>query len=558
MRRAESLQHQAAKEFSRALKSAKRATASGKTELAVEWCRYAASAAWMANPGFFYCHEMEQLLAEIGRKYPKSPSVPRPPAETPLRFLHVMSTAYERGGHTRAVSRWIEICAQHAPSEHHSILISIQGDVPLPVWLRDSAERTGGELIKLPPSISWLQRATEIRSRSLEFDAIVLHHHPDDPLPNLAFYDQPRPVLFFNHADHVFSLGTDVAGVIADLRTVGHKFSVLYRSPAPRKVLLPLPLPDEEHTSWDKAEARKQLGLPADALIVLTIGEPYKFIPMPGCSFPEVVQSLCAKNSRLLVVAVGPSEFDPFPELKGLTGGRFMPAGFVKDRNILELYYFAADIYLDCIPWGSLTAVLDAAQRGLPVQRLANPYQSLLWVSDPALNSVVREASNPDELVAGVLEWLEWPEENRSELGSRFRTAVMRDHCGASWKFRWLDPVVGAMRVPREGQFATSQKAPDGEEDPFLALAGINWKTHWPASMLVAVCVLDTGGLPRRIRLSGLLHSIQPLLFDTAGDGMARKRLSIFTQLVGTVAPIVPNQIIAAVRRKFRAIFKKR
>jgi hypothetical protein len=43
-----------------------------------------------------------------------------------------------------------------------------------------------------------LQTAAEIRAKSLEFDVIVLHTHPNDPLPNLAFYDQPRPVIFFN------------------------------------------------------------------------------------------------------------------------------------------------------------------------------------------------------------------------------------------------------------------------------------------------------------------------------------------------------------------------
>ena len=81
-----SLERQAAKEFSRALSRATKAAASGKPELAVGWCRYAASLAWGVNPGSFYCHELEQLLAEIGRKYLAPVS-----AAPPQRSLRVVS-----------------------------------------------------------------------------------------------------------------------------------------------------------------------------------------------------------------------------------------------------------------------------------------------------------------------------------------------------------------------------------------------------------------------------------------------------------------------------------
>jgi hypothetical protein len=187
------LRRQAAKEFSRALRRAKK-VAAHQPERAVDWCRYAASLAWAVNPGFFYCHEIEQLLAEIGRKHLGSVPSPVPLIDPPRRFLHVMSVAYTRGGHTRVVSRWIETCAQIAPSEYHSILISMQKYDLLPAWLSQSAQKTGGELIIIPSEMTWLQVAAEIRSKSLEFDVVVLHTHPNDPSPNLAFYDRPRPV----------------------------------------------------------------------------------------------------------------------------------------------------------------------------------------------------------------------------------------------------------------------------------------------------------------------------------------------------------------------------
>ena len=552
-----SQQRQVAKEFSRALRRAQKAAASGKPEVAVGWCRYAASLAWEQNPGFFYCHELEHLLAEVGRKHLRSGLVTAPRAEPLRRFLHLISpdTAYEIGGSSRAVFRWIKICAQHAPSEHHSILVTRQRDDPIPTWLGDSARETGGAIIELPSGLTWLRAAEEIRSRSLEFDAIVLHIHPNDPLPNLALYDQPRPILYFRHSDHLFNLGLDLARVIADVRPVGRKMSEHFCAAAPRIVMLPLPLSDEESFSCSKAEARQKLGFAVDALVILTVGWPHKFIPADGYDFSQVVLSLCAANSRVQIVAVGPSESAPFPGLKQTTGGRFLPVGTVTDREILELYYRATDIYLDAYPTGSGTAVLDAALHGLPVQRLYNQYRCLLWSDDPALDSIAPGASTQDEFIRTVLEWLEWPEERRSELGSRFRNAILEDHCGASWKRKWLDPAIEALGKSAENNLNSEQDYATKREPSFPGLGIAGPVSDWPAGMFVAGTILDMDDVPRSIRIHGVLHSIKPLLFNVARDGTTRRRFLMFRNLV---VSCLSMRIRTPLRKMRLAIFKKR
>lgn len=452
------------------------------------------------------------------------------------------------------VSRWIETCARHAPSELHSILLSMQKEEPLPAWLGDSARRAGGEIIELPSGLSLMQAAAELRRRSLEFDAIVLHIHPDDPLPNLAFYDQPRPVLFFRHADHVFNLGLDAARVVADIRPVGTEMSERFCAKTPRKVMLPLPLLDEALTTCDKTDARRKLGLPVDALILLTIGEPHKFIPIDGCSFAAVVQSLCAVNPRVLIVAVGLSESEPFQGVGQSIRGRFMPVGVVKNPELLELYYRATDIYLDAYPTSSLTAILDAARLGLPVQRLRNRHRCLLWCDDPALDSVMHGANTQDDFIATVLEWLEWPEEKRLEIGGRFRYAVLRDHCGASWKGKWLDPVVSALTS--SGDIASVSVPVNSKTDeasfPGLGIAGP--ESDWPAGMFVAGAIVSTDHLPGPVRISGVFRSFRPAFFGTARDGRTRERLLMFGLLI---ASLMPSQIRAAMRWMWRAVFAR-
>jgi hypothetical protein len=428
----------------------------------------------------------------------------------------------------------------------------MQKDDPLPTWLRQSAQKTGGELIVFPPGMSWLQMAAEIRLRSFEFDVVVLHIHPNDPLPNMAFYDQPMPVLLFRHADHVFNLGIDVARVVADFRPVGREMSRHFCAAAPRKVLLPLPILDQGYVAGGKADARKKLGLPADALIALTIGEPYKFTPMYGYSFPARVQSLCAGNPRVLVVAVGPSESDLFPEFVRSVGCRFKAVGVVSDPDLLELYYRAANVYMDAYPVGSMTAVLDAARHGLPAQRLYNPYQCLMWDEDHGLDSVCSGVSTEDEYFARVHEWLEWPEEKRLELGGRLRDAVLRDHCGAGWKSKWLDRAIDALANSREHNIEPELGQSNSRKIGFPGLGDIVLDGNAYTGMMIAGIINADDSIPRPIRISGALHSIKPALFHT-GNGTARKRLLILRALVSSCVPI---RIRIPVRNLRKAVFK--
>jgi hypothetical protein len=553
LRRGVTLQREASKEFYRALNRANKAEADGKPDLAIDWCRYGASVAWWSNPGFLYCHEMEQLLTEVGRDYGKPLTNSLSAKWPPNRFLHVMTTAYETGGHTRVVARWIETCAQYAPTEQHSILISKQGDERLPAWLARATHKGGGELSRLSSTLSCLEAARELRAKSLDFDVVVLHIHPNDPLPNLAFHDQPRPVMFFNHADHVFTLGMDVARVIADYRFIGQDVSSRLRAKRPRKAIIPIPLIDDQSFPADKADARRKLGLPADALVALTIGQAYKFRPVFGYSFPEAVQAICNGDPRVIFVAIGDPESQPWGKLRQSTQGRFRSVGEVADPAILELYYSSADVYLDSFPSGSLTAALDAARHALPVQRLNIPFQPLLHSDDLALDSNLTGASSQSDYVEGVLQWLRWSDDQRSELGGRLRAAVLQEHFGASWKTKWLDVAVSALSAPCDDPVQSPLGPPQGEQDLYLGLAELGLLDR-PASMFVAAAVLGLNDLPRPIRMSGLMHSFRPLLFDTVHDGRARERFLSFKDLTKTV---LPKTLMTGVRKVLRPTGKR-
>jgi hypothetical protein len=228
-----------------------------------------------------------------------------------------------------------------------------------------------------------------------------------------------------------------------------------------------------------------------------------------------------------------------------------MPVGLVYDRQVLELYFRAADVYLD-FPCTSVNAVMEAALHGLPVQRFYNPYQRLMWCDDPALDSVRRGVSAQDEFVAGVLEWLRWTEGKRAELGRRFRDAVLEDHCGASWKSKWLDPAINTLMLPRDAPLNLEQDCPQPDELGFPGLGEADTNGDWTDGMFIAGAILSEDHVPRAIRISGVFRSIRPAFFSTAGADIRRKRLLLFGLLI---ASLMPNQIRAAMRWMWRAIF---
>jgi hypothetical protein len=177
-----------------------------------------------------------------------------------------------------------------------------------------------------------------------------------------------------------------------------------------------------------------------------------------------------------------------------------------------------------------------------------------LWTDDPALDSVMRGVSSQEDYVAQVRGWLQWPAEKRSELGSRFREAVLRDHCGASWKTKWLDPAVKALASPEQ------IRSDSNYAQPFESFVLPPWtgkpiaNSNWPSGMLAAGVIDSYDSAPLPIRVSGVFHSIRPLIFHRFGDGTTWRRISLFAWLVSSC---LPDRVRTAPRRMLGATLRK-
>ena len=73
-----------------------------------------------------------------------------------------------------------------------------------------------------------------------EVITVILHVHMYDVLPILAFAngDFNRPVMFYNHADHLFWLGASISDLVVNFRSSSVAFNEEYNRTSSNAVIV--------------------------------------------------------------------------------------------------------------------------------------------------------------------------------------------------------------------------------------------------------------------------------------------------------------------------------
>jgi glycosyltransferase involved in cell wall biosynthesis len=392
--------------------------------------------AWFHPTGLLASPELEAILNQIGAASAPAACAPARTAQMPPRsVLHVVSEAYSLGGHTRFVWRWIQADAHRT----HSVALTRQDDGEVPQPLEAAVEATGGKIYYLDRQVGGLlARAQSLRRLGSSTDHVILHAHPHDVVPLIAFaVKEGRPPLtILNHTDHVFWLGVSVADQVAQIRNSGQKLSEERRGlPESQCVLLPIPV-EIKQESRRRAEAKRDLGISEDTVILLSVASPYKYRTFRGEHFADVLLPVLQKhgNSRLLVV--GPEERDEWAAANEQAGGRIMAFGRRRDT---ELFNRAADIYLDSFPFSSLTSFLEAGSYGTPIlaYRVHPPDAATLCGDDPALEDLLVQTSSPDDFRSQISRFVE-DAELRAKVGELTKKSIIAYHVRGGWN-RFLE-----------------------------------------------------------------------------------------------------------------------
>lgn len=354
--------------------------------------------AWFSHPGRFTDGAMENALLEIGRGL--DGAVTKADVRTSMehsRTLHVVSECYVTGGHTRVLAKWV----QRDLSSLHSIVVT-RPTCEVPTFLVDIAAERDAPITMLDPSDSILDRARQLKDLSAGMDRIILHHHPDDPVPVLA-YATPGgpPVAMFNHAHFWFSLGVGVSDVIINTMPYFGKLTERYRYPRAIDLLRgPYGLDRLAWTEIEKSAAKRALGLPSNAPVVLTMGnEPY-FAPDGHADFFATLEKLLTSIPEIEVIVVGVPETSPLIPDRIRRSSRVRFPGRVPDPRP---YYEAADLFLESFPMPSLGALTEAVAYGqaFPVPAYAE-HESPTRVNQERIGEIARRPATEAEYIAYI------------------------------------------------------------------------------------------------------------------------------------------------------------
>jgi hypothetical protein len=339
------------------------------------------------------------------------------------KVLHLTTSIHRSGGVSPSIVNWI----LNDQNSQHTVVVTDQrgreeqSGKLYPAFI-DAVELNNGFLYLLPANWDLRDKSIAIRSiADLHADIVLLHHYPEDLTPILAFAKPGRaPVAVVNSSDHNFWSGSSVTDSIVNLRTISLNYSRQRRAVS-HNVQVPIPLQCKD-SRIDKESARRQLGIPSSALVLISIGRGVKYLPYRDRDFMKTATKIVSADPNAHLYIVGFSCSGPCHD-------RIHAVGPVEHP---ELYQAAADIYLEGFPFGSQTALLESALAGLPAVLAFDPIVDLLVTNDDAINNVLTRPTCEHAYIAQAVLLME-DCQHRREIAAALEKSVREAHLGQGW-----------------------------------------------------------------------------------------------------------------------------
>ena len=474
-------------EFQRAVGVAEDYYRRGRFDAAAAFAGVAALMAMRPHAGLFASPRLERMLVDIGRRT-AAPTAWRRPATTKIeRVLHVASEILPVGGLTNNLANWLQADGGRI---HSLALINQRLAIPGSVAVGISA--SGGAIHHINRTIghqvTWARR---LRDLSQNYDAIVLHAYGQDPAPVMAFAepDKRPPVLLLNHADHLFWMGPAIADVVLNMREAAQDLAIARRGVATeRNIVLPTVVAPSVRTR-SREEARNELGIPGNAVLLLSAARELKYLTVDGITFTAPHVPLLKKYPEARLIVLGAGERPDWAADKAAVDGRITSLPPTPDTRV---YFEAADIYVDSFPFVSSTSMMEAAGLGVPlVSRFYGKDDARIFaINHPGIDKPTLHASSEQEYVAHLERLISDPV-LRAAKGAEARQSVLAHHTAPGWRdhlerayelARTIAPVRPDDVFVVDGADAFSHKEPDrslydvfgfNDEEPVKLLRGI-------------------------------------------------------------------------------------
>lgn len=403
--------------------------------------------------------EANLLLAAEKLDPQAAPAVRRPQAAgARAACMHVLTEALPAGGLTAMARRWILADAARS----HSVVLLSQSTL-VPPALSEAVAASGGRVHRLAPTESLVEVARALRRLAHEeADVVVLHTGSADVLCGAAFgVAGGPPVMLVNHTAHTFWTGVSVADLVLNCRGSQQEadWAERYRG-ARAHAPLPIPLeppetaaPDDARRQAQRQAARAELGLPQEAVVLLTVGASFKYFPTAQLDFvADLEQALKAQPDAHLVVA-GATPDERWIAASRRLDGRIHLLGTIPQQR-LAVVRRAADFYVEGYPFGTTTALLEAGLDGLPAVLAPSACPPPFGTDGVAVDDVLPRHATQQAHQDGILHLCR-DAAARMRLATQLRHSIEAHHTGSGW----LDHLEHALRsLP--AVHAVSQPAP--------------------------------------------------------------------------------------------------
>lgn len=284
--------------------------------------------------------------------------------------LHVATSIYEVGGHTRLIEKWINNANSQ---EKHSLFLTNQSLHDIPKWMSNAVVQKNGMLFDCTQEKNDLDKALTLRNLASEYEYIVLYTNMSDLVPILAFgtEDFLRPILFYNHADHIFWIGLSIIDMLLELSEDGKIFTLNKRAKLNNSVLS---IPIEPYIKNDNITKNREQNYKT----VVSMARSFKYNGINKLDFIAMAIALCENNRNTIFFIIGPNknEEKAWQIAYEKTDGRVNAIG-LKNKDEVEYYKVIADLYIDSFPFCSYTSFLEFCIAGVPVLTIDTPVNKI-------------------------------------------------------------------------------------------------------------------------------------------------------------------------------------
>lgn len=330
-----------------------------------------ASFSWMNFTGYYTNWGLERILKEVSQKVLQKNEIESSVNVDKRQVLHVVTKVYKVGGHSKLLFNWIK---KEKQSEHSVLATSLTEDELKEVcsYYLDNDLCNYIGLGK----VGYISRAQKLLDIAQNYDLVLLHIHPNDIIPVVAFANSNMkvPVAFLNHADHTFWVGASITDILIQIREPNMTLD-RERRQIENQFFIPIPIDDIQITNKENIRLAKS----ADMFVLLSTGSDYKFTPTGNYNFFKAIYDVVSRHQNVIVYLAGVDENNIY--YNEFKHNRVQCLGTVD--NLWE-YELIADLYVEGFPMPSFTALLQPALRGVPFLLHYQPFQNFqLFVSNP-------------------------------------------------------------------------------------------------------------------------------------------------------------------------------